>query len=220
MFLKEPSPEEDGESNGEKWGLTGKMWHRSSSIQGRGCADHGLDYSVVYLGHRGSYHKTAVTQSVTWLSWLQLLPANCGVSSTYPLLQLPFRDRKACSHCAISLEVCSTHVHWGLGSMSQIPGIPQTGKLLASGDLALDPLDHKVLPPGKTLTGWPLSLLSPSSWPQTNTGKEGESTSEMHMMCWAYLFIGTIFPILHIINPWVINIPHGPCFRFILNFRG
>lgn len=34
------------------------------------------------------------------------------------------------------------------------------------------------------------------------------------------LFIRAVFPILHIISPRVINISHGPCFRFILNFRG
>lgn len=35
----------------------------------------------------------------------------------------------------------------------------------------------------------------------------------------AYLFISAIFPVLHMISPWIINLPHSPCIGFILNLR-
>lgn len=82
--------------------------------------------------------------------------------------------------------------------------------------------DHQALDPG----GWgPLlwtirccHLAKPPS--DQHWAKERELISATQVIRRAYLFVWAIFPILHMISPWVINIPHAPCFRFILNFRG
>lgn len=119
------------ESNGERRGQSYGTWH-PTCIQGGAALTTGLTilWSMWGLMHRIPVTLPSPSQRLSQLGLLQ---------------QSPSGERKACSPAPAPRK--SALEAWEV--RPDTPAIPRMGTFWSSEDQAWDPLDHKVLPPGK-----------------------------------------------------------------------